>query len=205
MSTFDAHPTGGRDAVQHDPASCQPFNRFWRVFHKATQQFWIVLVVTAFQGFLVEQLFAVLDALYALEACFCGVHPGRSFNGVPADGGHFLDDQHAGPFIMRLNRGRQTSTTGTDNHDIKLFRFVRIDALFCRQYFAGFQHRFGNRFFHGFALAGRAGDGIHVRGVGIKNTAADLFKAADKFHILSRARCQFDVSDTVRFETHVNH
>ncbi|MNS58333.1 hypothetical protein D3C72_912490 [compost metagenome] len=205
VGTVDAHSARGGDVIQHDPARCQPFDRLWCVFDKATQQFRVVLVMAAFQGFLVEQFFAVLDAFYTLEAGFCGVHPGRSFNGVPADGRHFLDNQDACPFVVSLNRRRQTGTAAADNHHVKRFGSVRVDALFCRQHFTRFDHRFRYRFFHGFTLAGRAGDGVHVRSVRVENAAADLFEAGDELNVLRWARRQFDVGDTVGFEADVNH
>ncbi len=205
VRTVNAHPTGGGDVVQHNAARCQPLNCFRRILDKATQQFRVVLVAAAFQAFLIEQLFAVLNALHALEAGFCGVHTGRSFNRIPANGWHFLDDQHARTFVVGLNRRRQTGAAAADHHYVHAFGLVRISALFRCQRLAGFQHRFRDGFLHRFTLAGCAGDGIHVRGIGIQNTGADLFEAGDKLDVFARAGGQLNVGNAVGFEADVNH
>ena len=205
MSTVDAHPAGGGDVVQHDAARCQPLNCLRRVFDEATQQFRVVLVAAAFKAFLIEQLLAVMNALHALEAGFGGVHTGRGFNGVPADGRHFLDNQHARAFVVSLDRCRQTGAAAADNDHVHAAGFVRVDALFRGQRFAGFQHRFRDRFLHRFTLAGCAGDGIHVRGVGIQNAGTDLFKAGHKLNVFARAGGQLNVRNAVGFQTDVDH
>ena len=205
MGTVDAHPAGGGDIVKHNAATRQPLNGFRRILHEAAQQLRVVFVFAAFQRFLVEQLFAVLDAFYALEAGFCGVHPGRGFDGVAADGRHFFNDQNARAFIVRLDRRRQTGSAAADHHHIVAFRRRIARALFGGQRFTGLQHRFGNRLFHRFALAGRAGNRIHVRGVGAEDPLADLFKAGGELDGLYRARRQGDIGDAVVFQTDVDH
>ena len=91
--------------------------------------------MAALQGFLIEQLLTVFDTFHALEAGFRGVHPGGSLDGVPADGWHFFNDQHAGPFVVGLNGCRQTGAAAADYHHIIAFRRGVIAALFRRQRF----------------------------------------------------------------------
>ncbi|VAS59394.1 Uncharacterised protein [Klebsiella pneumoniae] len=205
MGTVNAHPTGGGNVVEHNAPVRQPLNGLRRVFNETAQQLRVVFVVAALQGFLIEQLLTVFDTFHALEAGFRGVHPGGSLDGVPADGWHFFNDQHAGPFVVCLNGCRQTGAAAADYHHIIAFRRGVIAALFRRQRFTRFQHRFGDRFFHRLALAGGPGNGIDVRGIGGENTFADLFEAGGEFHGLDRARRQFDIGNMVIFEADVDH
>ena len=205
VRTVNAHSAGGGDVIQHNAAGCQPFNRLRRILHEAAQQFRVVLVTAPFQALLVEQLFAVLDPFHPLEARLCGIHPGRSFDGVPADGWHLLNDQHARAFIVGLNGCGQTGAAATHYHHIHAAGRVRVSALFCRQRFAGFQHRFRDRFFHRFTLAGCTRDGIHVRGVGVQNAGTDLFKAGDKLNVFARARRQRNIGDAIGFQANVDY
>ena len=204
VGTVDTHPAGGGDIVKHNPTVRQPFNGLRRVFNETAQQLRVVFVVAALQGFLIEQLFTVLNTFDALEAGFCGVHPGGSFDGVAANSRHFFDDQHAGAFVVGLNRRRQTGAAAPHHHNVIAFRRGIVAALFRCQRFAGFQHRFGHRFFHRFALAGRAGDSVDVRRVGGQNTFADLFEAGGKFNALHRACGQLNIRNAIVFEADVN-
>ena len=106
---------------------------------------------------------------------------------------------------MRLDCCGQTRATATDHHNVNASGLVRVDTHFGCQRFAGFQHGFGHRFFDRFTLAGCTGNGIHVRGVCIQNTGADLFEAGDKLNVLGRARSQFNVGDAVGLQADVNH
>ena len=76
VGAVDAHPAGSGDIVKHNAATRQPLNGFRRIFHEAAQQLRVVFVLTAFQRFLVKQLFAIFNTFHALEAGLCGVHPG---------------------------------------------------------------------------------------------------------------------------------
>ena len=169
MGTVNAHPAGGGDVVEHNAAVRQPLNGLRRILHEATQQLRVVFVVAALQGFLIEQLFTVLNTFDPLEASFRGVHPGGSLDGVATNGRHFFDDQHAGAVIVGLDSRGQTSTAAPDHYYVVSFWCRAIAALFRHQRFAGFHHRFGDGFFHRFALAGCPGNGINVRGIGIQN------------------------------------
>ncbi|SAR74880.1 Uncharacterised protein [Klebsiella variicola] len=205
MGTVNAHPAGGGDVVEHNAAVRQPLNGLRRILHEATQQLRVVFVVAALQGFLIEQLFTVLNTFDPLEASFRGVHPGGSLDGVAANGRHFFDDQDAGAFVVSLNGCRQAGAAAADHHHVITFRRGVIAALFRCQRFAGFQHRFSDRFFHRFALAGSTGNGVHVRGVGGQNTFADLFEAGGELDGLHRARRQFNIGNMIIFEANVDH
>ncbi len=76
---------------------------------RSDAQLRVVFVVAALQGFLIEQLFTVLNTFDPLEASFRSVHPGGSRDGVAANGRHFFDDQDAGAFVVSLNGCRQVA------------------------------------------------------------------------------------------------
>ncbi len=203
MSTVNAHPAGNRDVIQDNATIRQPFNRFRRIVDKAAQQFRVIQPLTAFQTFLIELLFAVIDTFHFLETGTCGIHADRRFDGIPANAGHLFDNQNFGVTVAGLNGCCQTSTTTTDHHNV-VTRRLQTATFFQHQRFAGFRHRFGYGFFHRFTLRGCTRNSINVRGVGIQNTGTDFFETGNKSNIQTFLRFQYDICNPVSFQTDID-
>ncbi len=176
MRTVDAHPTGDGDIVQLNAVVGQPVDRLRRQLDELAQQHRIVFVLAAFQRLLIEELFAVLDAFHRLETGFRRVHAHRGFDGVAADGRHFLDNHHPRAFVMRLDGRRQACAAAADDHDVVVLRRGGVAALFNHILFAGGRKRARYRFFQRLALGSRAGNGIDVRAVGDQHPVTQAFK-----------------------------
>ena len=105
---------------------------------------------------------------------------------------------------MSLNRRRQTGATAANDDHVVGFWRSGIAALFRRQRFTGFHHRFGDRFFHRLALAGGPGNGVNMWCIRVENTGTNLFKAGDELNVLIDATGQLDIDNTVGFQAYVN-
>ena len=104
----------------------QPVNGILGVVSEHADEFRIVLPVAALHRVEEHDFGGVINPLSLLQRRGSSVQAAGSAGGVAARESHLFDDDHLGAKIVGFNSSSQTSTAGTDDHDIRVDILSRV-------------------------------------------------------------------------------